>query len=400
MLGLLTARRIAVWATGLLVLTWGLYGYSMATPGYIDRAQRFKAADFIQFYVMGSLVLQGRTDALYDSQAHLAEGRRRIHPELGLYAGHVNYGPQVAAAFAPLALLPFGRATVVFLVLSAALYALAVWLLWRDSPALRPYGGVVALATAASPLFAVVIRYGQLSAVSLLLWVWALVAFRRRRPFLAGLAIGCLAFKPQFGLVIGVVLLLAREWRAVAGAAVTGLGQLGVGWIVAGGATMAQYFRMLAVLIADPGLVQLHPSEVHSIRGLVQLLIASPAVVTMCSIAGIVVAIAIAIRSWNTRAPIELRWSEIVLLTVLASPHLLSYDLALLAVPVVVLADWTTRAGEHPLRPVVALLLVALYLAPISSNLARAIHVQLSVVAMAALAGCVYWICVSAGARR
>jgi hypothetical protein len=388
--GLFTPRRIAVWATGLLVLTWSLYAYTMATPGYIDRDRRFKAADFIQFYVMGSLVLQGRTDALYDSQAHLEDGRRRIHPELGLYAGHVNYGPQVAVAFAPLALLPFGWAALLFLVLSAALYALAVWLMWRECSALHPYGRLVALATAASPLFAGVIRYGQLSAVSLLIWVIALVAYRRGRPFVAGLAIGCLAFKPQFGLVIGVVLLIARDWRAVAGAAVTALGQLAIGWLVAGTAAMAQYFRTLALLARNPELVQLYPSEVHSIRGFVQLLVPSPTVVAACSFAGIVVALAVAVRIWTTRAPVELRWSEIVLLTVLASPHLLSYDLALLAIPVMVLADWTIRAHQHRLRPLVAPLLVAAYLAPLSSNLARTIHVQLSVVVMVALAGCVY----------
>jgi hypothetical protein len=62
----------------------------------------------------------------------------------------------------------------------------------------------------------------------------------------------------------------------------------------------------------------------------------------------------------------------------------------LLTIPLIVLADWSVRAPDHPSRHAIALLLVPLYFAPLSSNLARAIHVQLSVVVMVALAWCVY----------
>ncbi|MGH9373153.1 MAG: glycosyltransferase family 87 protein, partial [Vicinamibacterales bacterium] len=198
---LLTVRRLAVWGTGLLVLSWSLYIYMMASPGLVDRAGRFKGTDYIYFYVMGSLVLEGRTGALYDAEAHLAEGRRRIQPELGLYAAHSNYGPQVALLFAPLARLPFGWSLAAFLALSAVCYGLSVWLVARDCAVLRAHGWLVALLATASPLVLGLIRYAQLSAFALLFWSLALVALRRDRGFTAGLAVGCLAFKPQMGLV-------------------------------------------------------------------------------------------------------------------------------------------------------------------------------------------------------
>ena len=87
-----------MWGASLMVLSWFVYVHTMLVPGYLDRAGRFKGTDYIYFYVMGSLMSQGRVDALYDPAAHLEEARRRIDPGLNLYAAHSNYGPQVAAA--------------------------------------------------------------------------------------------------------------------------------------------------------------------------------------------------------------------------------------------------------------------------------------------------------------
>ena len=57
-----------------MVLSWFVYVHTMMVPGYVDRAGRFKGSDYIYFYVMGSLISEGRADALYEPDAHLAEG--------------------------------------------------------------------------------------------------------------------------------------------------------------------------------------------------------------------------------------------------------------------------------------------------------------------------------------
>ena len=165
-----------MWGTSLMVLSWFVYAHTMMVPGYIDRAGRFKGTDYIYFYVMGSLISEGRAAALYEPDAHLAEGRRRIDPQLNLYAPYSNYGPQVAAAFAPLSRLTFGKSLAVFLILTALAYAASVWLVWTLTPALGPYGALVAILAAGSPAFFTLIRYAQLSGLSLLLLSLALVA--------------------------------------------------------------------------------------------------------------------------------------------------------------------------------------------------------------------------------
>jgi hypothetical protein len=376
---------VAVWGTSLTVLSWFVYGHTMMVPGYVDRAGRFKGTDYIYFYVMGSLIAGGRADALYDPGAHLAEGRRRIDPQLNLYAPYSNYGPQVAAAFAPLSRLPFGISLAVFLVLTGLAYAASVRLVWRVIPALRSCGALVGILAAGAPAFFTLIRYAQLSGLSLLLLSLALAAHVRDRRFVAGVFIGLMVFKPQLVVVIALVIILAGEWRMVAGAAVAGSAELAGAWLVGGSNGMRQYVEVLATLARDPSLVQIYPGEVHSLRGFAHLLIGSPVLLSMVTIVAMVAAVWLGLRAWKSGMPTAGKWGLLVVLTVLASPHLLTYDLVLLTIPLLVFAGWAVAHQDHPRQPWVARLLLLLYLAPFSSNLVRLVPIQLSVVVMVAL---------------
>lgn len=390
---MITSKRLAVWGVGLLGLTWFIYLHTMMVPGLIDRAGRFKGTDYIQFYVMGSLLVDGRAGSLYDGRAHLDEGRRRIDPALALYASHPNYGPQIALLFAPLALLPFGWSLALFLSIMSLCYGISVWLVWRHCEGLWNHGGLVAVLAAGSPLFFTMVLYGQLSAIALLFWSVGFAAMRRNRPFCAGLALGCLIYKPTLGVVFGLVFLLSGQWRLVAGALAAVAGQLVAALLVAGVNPIAQYAHVLWTLLLNPQLVEVFPTELHSLRGFFQLLIPSPAAVTACFALALVGVLMVALRSWHSGAPVALRWSELVLLTVLASPHLLAYDLVVLTLPLLLFADWAVRHPDHPRRPAVNLLLVLVYFAPFSGILAVLTGVQLSVVAMTILAWRIYLVC-------
>ena len=386
-----TCQRLAVWGAALLLLSWFTYIHTMATPGLVDRAGRFKGTDHIYFYVMGSLMLDGRTEDLYSAEVHLAEARRRIDPNLRLYQPYSNYGPQVALAFVPLARLPYAHSLTLFLLFTAVCYSLSVWITWRDLPGLAPYGRVIALLAAASPLFFSVLRYAQLSAITLLLLSLSLAALRRDRRFLAGLVLGTMMFKPQLGVVLGIALIFAAEWRTVAGAAVAGLAQTGLAWAVSSTSVMQQYVDVLWRLVRNPSLVQIYPTEVHSLRGSLQLLLPPSTFVNVVSLASTVALLVIAIRVWKSGSDIGVRWGTMVLLTILASPHLLTYDLLLLSLPVLTFADWAVTQRDDPHHAAIRVCLVLLYLAPFSSNLARLWPVQLSVIAI----GTLTWVGVS-----
>ncbi len=397
---LLTRKRITTWGTALLVLSWFVYIHTMMVPGLLDRVGRFKGTDYVQFYVMGSLVLEDRADALYDGDAHLAEGRRVIAPALPVYASHPNYSPHVALAFAPLAILPWAWSLAMFLVLTTLCYGVSVWLVWRECPALRPHGWRVAVLAGASPLFFAQLRYGQTSAFALLFWSLACVALCRNRAFLAGIAIGCLAYKPQMGIVVGIVFLAARQWQVVAGALSAVTAQLVVAWLTAGSSTMGRYFSALGTQMLNPGLIEIYPSEIHSLRGFFQLLIPSPTLVTVCFFVSLVAVLAVATRCWQGSGPLPVRVGQLVLLSVLASPHLVSYDLLLLTLPLLLLADWGLRNRDYPLGAPISLLLVLVYFSPFSGIVvARLTQVQISVPVFVLLAWLLRGICTGESTR-
>ena len=396
---LLTAKRLAVWGAALCALSWFIHLQTTLTPGLVDRVGRFKGSDYVQLYVMGSLVREGRSDALYDAHAHLTEGRRRIQPDLKLYAAHPNYGPQVALAFVPLAMLTYGWSLAVFLSLSLLCYAFSVWILWRDCDALRGHGRLVAVLAAGSPLLLTVVRYGQASALALLALSLAFAAFRRQRLFLAGVAIGCLAYKPQLGVLFAIVLIAARQWRVVGGAAAAVAAQLGIAWLTAGSQTMMRYGAELWLLARDPQLIAKHASEMHSVRGFVNLLVPNATVVTVCSVLALIGAMALATRTWSANGPLPARFGALIVLTILASPHLISYDLLLLTIPLLLFADWAARHPEHRHRAAVGLSLVLLYFAPFSGMIvARLTGVQVSVPVMMLLAWSMYQVSVDSRA--
>jgi alpha-1,2-mannosyltransferase len=382
----LTPKRLLVWGAALCALSWFIHLQTTLTPGLVDRAGRIKGSDYVQFYVMGSLMNEGQADALYDAQAHLAEGRRRIHKDLTLFAAHPNYGPQVALAFVPLAFLPYLWSLLAFLALSAAAYAFSVWIVWRGSGALGPHGRVVAVLAAGSPLLLTVVRYGQASAFALLALSVALAAFRRKRLVLAGFAIGCLAYKPQLGVIFGIVFVLTREWRVVGGAAAAVAAQAVVAWMAAGSTAMVRYVSELWLLARHPSLVEAFPSELYSIRGFVHLLVPYEPVVAVCGIGAVVAAIVLGVRTWSSNGDVDVRFGTIVVLTILASPHLLSYDLLLLTVPLLVFANWAAQHADHRFRALISTALVLLYFAPFSGMIvARLTGVQVAVIVMAGL---------------
>ena len=90
-----------------------------------------------------------------------------------------------------------------------------------------------------------------------------------------------------------------------------------------------------------------------------------------------------------------MRVSALVLLTLLLTPHLITYDLLLLAIPIVALADWAaTHAADAGARRATALAVV-LYGASFSPVIAEHARVQLSTLAIAASA----WVACGLAAR-
>ena len=380
----LARRRLALWGGTVLCLGWLSHAWEVSGPGLATRAGRPKGDDYIQFYVMGSRVHEGRGELLYDMEAISAYAKRRISPRLEYHPDRNPYGPQVALAFAPLARVPFLTSLAVFSLLSLGAYVAAVWVLWRQAPGLAGDGRYVALLAAAWPALLVTLRFGQISTLTLLGPALTLAALAKERRFLAGVCLGLLAYKPQLLVVTVPMLLVARDWRGLVGVLAAAAAQLALAWAGVGTGPMQQYLATLRELAMSPDVVMLYPENSHSLRGFLRLLGVPPTVATAAGVALVLGCTPALARVWRGGAPPLLRVSLLLLLTLLLTPHVLTYDLLLLAVPIIGLVEWATRHYDDPHASRAIVVAVALYVAPYSPVIADHAHVQLSTVAIAA----------------
>ena len=153
------------------------------------------------------------------------------------------------------------------------------------------------------------------------------------------LYLSLIAIKPQWGLVLGAIALLAGEWRlitgALAGVAVQSLATLAVfdASVFAG---YAQAVRRIPAAVAS-----LEPDayKLHSARVLTQLL-PGPADWIVWSALGIAV-VAGTLKIWRDRAlPCRLRFGLLVLGSALVNPHVSIYDVTVLALPILWIGGW------------------------------------------------------------
>ncbi len=383
--GWLTLRRVRRHALLLGVCIWMVYAFTLATPGLRDRTGKLKGTDFLHFYTLGSLVLEGHSHALYDARAQAAQSERLVPESKGFYFLPI-YGPQVALLFAPLARLSYGWAALLWISASILLYVLCCRAVWKACPGLATHGGIIALLALASPAFFNLVAHGQTSALALVCFTVAGLALLKEKPFFAGLAIGMLIYKPQLGLAAAFVFVLAREWRVVAGAVLAAAAQIAVAWAYFGSAVMENYGQALRRLGESASVLEPKLHQMHSLRSFWILLLPWEPVALAAYIISAGMVLWWALSAWRSRAPLPLRYAAFLLATVLVAPHLTVYDLVILLPALLFLGDWALANPQNPASPPVRALLYLCYALPLLGVVAQATHVQLSVVALAAMA--------------
>jgi hypothetical protein len=356
----------------------------MFTPGLRDRNGLIKGTDFLHFYTLGLLARAHRGIDLYN----MPEQTRLLAEHVPAAAGTVYlplYGPQVSIFFAPFAAFSYSAALIAWLLCSATLYAACVYAVWKTCPNLLPYGMAVFWIAAANPAFFNLIAWGQTSGLALMCFTAAYLFLRQERLFAAGLALGCLMFKPQLGLVVAIVFCLAGVWRLVAGAFVTSAAQLVLAWMYYGTAVMRDYAFHIFHVGGVLHLLEPRIEQTHCLRTFWQMIIPSPAVAGTLYALCTVVVIWLAFRTWRSTLPLSLRYSAILVATVLVSPHLTVYDLVILAPATLLISDWVLSLCWTPPSEQFVVLLYLVYLLPLLGILTKWTHVQLSVIAMSIL---------------
>lgn len=299
--------------------------------------------DFLAHWTGGRMLLDGDTGALHDPAAQGAVQAGEVGDDtLSWFVSP----PFAAYLYAPFALLGYGQAAIAWTVFSMACLVAAAYLarpiapkLFRDHPA-----GVYLVLAATQPVFEL-LGSGQDTGLSILLWVCGIRLLLAGREVLGGAVLAIGLFKPQLFFVVPFVLLAQRRWRALGAWSATalGLGLVSVGTVGVGGLTdwikvpFSDLFHS-AVQIGQAWKMQSLPA-LASTLGL------------WSWVAELVVlgAVAVFLRQlWRARAlgvgdlPM---WMLAMMATVVASPHLVVYDLVVALVPILWLVEHNnTRA--------------------------------------------------------
>jgi glycosyl transferase family 87 len=327
----LTAERMRGYSMVLLGLcAVAMIGWiALSDGGLIDRNGKPIGTDFSSFYAAGSLALEGHATDAYTPAKHYAREQREFGETTPYYSW--NYPPVFLLIAAPLAALPYPLALGLFQAASFGLYLLVIAAILaparRRDPAFARNWLPVA---AAFPAVFINLGHGQNGFLTAGLLGAALVTLEQ--PILSGLCIGLLCYKPQFALVIPVALLAAGRWSVIAFAGLTVAALVAVSSFCFGIDSWTAFLALSETsrkVLLEQGSVGFE--KLQSAFAAVRLWGGS--VPLSYAVQGVVSALAVVATAWAWRVSDNraLKAALLVTATALTSPHMLDYDLVLLA---------------------------------------------------------------------
>ena len=400
----LTAERIR--RVALAVLAACLIGacFVIATSdGLNDRFGRPLGTDFSSFYAAGSMVRDGQPAAVFDREGHFAREKAIFGSATPYYS--FQYPPVFLLIAAVLAQVPYPLALALWQGATLVLYLLAIRAILLIPPPLAgeggqrswPGGGTSSgieftppgsagierlwfLLALAFPAVFVNLGHGQNGFLTAGLFGFALVALDRR-PLIAGVLFGLLAYKPQFGLVIPLVLLATGRWRVIAAAAATVIALVLVTLLAFGPATWQAFFASMPftrTVLLEQGDVGW--SKIQSVFSWVRMW-GGPVVVAYFVQGTVTIVVAIALAwLWRNGPRYPRQAAALLIGSLLSTPFCLDYDLMLLAPAIVFLAADGTARGFAPYEKT---MLATLWIVPlVTRSIAGATSIPLAVPAM------------------
>jgi hypothetical protein len=319
-------------ALGYLVILGGTY---LQGQWLSDPQGRPIANDFVNVVAAGHLTLGGEPAAAYDFPVQKAAEVRAVgHDFDGYYPW--PYPPTFLFVAAALATLPFLAAAIVSLLATLAVYVAAMRTILGST------GIFVALGFPAALWNVTAGQNGFLTAAL----IGGTLGLLERRPALAGVCLGLLAYKPQFGLLFPLALIADRRWLTIAIAIAVAIGLAALSWLAFGGATWQAFVHWMPItshIVFGEG--QADWSKLQSLFGLVRAYGGGePLAWTVQAAASLALVIAI-VWLWRGRAPYDLKAAALAAGTLLATPYLYMYDLVALAVAVAFLLRFALARG-------------------------------------------------------
>lgn len=360
--GWLDRSRLRIYAWIFLgIFTVSAVGWVGMSHGLTDPAGHPLGTDFLGVYAAGLLTNAGTPAAAYDWTQHGA-----IEQTVIAYDGYFSwqYPPIFLLIATPLARLPYLLALGSYLAVTFAGYLLAVG--WLGRPIPNRF-----LFAAAMPAVFVNFGHGQNGFLTTALLAGGLVLLERK-PVVAGILLGLLAYKPQFALLIPVALVAGGHWRTIASACATVVLTVLVAYLAFGSATWLAFLASLEptrTIILEQGPIGWQ--KVVSVFSAVRMWGGSISLAYATQTLIVLYAVVLVGLIWRRCPRPQVRIGVLALAVPLTTPYVLDYDLVITGIGVIALAAEGLETGFRPWEKcVLALVVIAPLLArPIGAGL-------------------------------
>ncbi|MEM8811927.1 MAG: glycosyltransferase family 87 protein [Pseudomonadota bacterium] len=336
-----TLSRIRTYCA-LLLLAYGVAVASLllSADGLIDSSGRPLGTDFSNVWSAGQMALRGDAVEAFDPAPHYREQQAIFDdPEVPFYGWH--YPPFFLGVAALLALIPYLPALLIWQISTGAAYVAMIRLI---SPA-----PILLLAALAYPAVFINITHGQNGLLTAAL-LGAGLMLLDRRPWLAGILIGLLAYKPHFGFLIPLVLLVTLRWRPILSASATVLTMAAGATVIFGFGVWEAFIEhadFTSTVILEAGATGWE--KIHSIFSIARSL-GAPVGVAYALQALLAAFLAIAMVWLWRKSDVDLgiKAAGLIAASVIVTPYALDYDMMALAPALALLALEGVKNGFAP----------------------------------------------------
>ena len=320
----------------------------------VDKAGNLNFTDFFDWWIGSRVALDRNAAAVYNFSAFSAAQAlvTKIPPPVSYFP--YLYPPTMLLLFAPISLLPCVTGFFVWIAMTLCLFVVALYAIVPDTL-------LIVLALMPLPVLKCVVG-GDSSFMMAGLLGLSLVSIGRR-PYLSGICIGILTYKPQFVLFFPLALLITGQWRVIAGATASALLFAGAAALVFGSNVWLLYLRSLQTLnpatLLPPNLKGLD----QTVLGMMHQAGAGPVAAWVVHLAASLLVIALACQIWFRPVPHSLKAAAFSIGALTVTPHLFAYDLTALSIPAAFLVADAVAHGFFPGERLVLLgCFLALYL--------------------------------------
>jgi arabinofuranan 3-O-arabinosyltransferase len=315
------SRPVELVCFALLVLNIAYLAAAWAQGSWVIGADGSKIFnDFVTIWAAGKMALAGHAAQAYDWSQLKPVDESIVGPLSGYLVW--PYPPTFLLAAAVLALLPYVTAFFVWVFATFIAYLTIIRAIIGDRVGYFLAAGFPAVIANA--------LVGQTAFLSTALIGGALV-FMDTQPIWSGVLLGLLTYKPHLGLLFPIALAVSGRWRVFFTAGIVATLMAAVSWAVFGSESWAAFASGISHSLVSDGSADW--GKMQTVSGLIRAFGGGDTLAWSVQIGVTVIAAAAVAVVWRSSVAYEIKAATLGVAALIAAPHLLTYDLVILAVP-------------------------------------------------------------------